>query len=912
MEASQAVQECSICNEEVGSEAEAMHCLGATGGLQHRFHGLCLRRWVESCRSRAAQPSCPNCRGPVEIHAERLASQLDEASVQEFLANHAASSAGWVRLGESSLDSLQRRFDALDLALAQTREEPQRHPEQTGLEEDPIQEPWRPRKPCPLASGNCRQRLQVGEVEVLFPFQSVLPPQQQVITKVVNGALQGRHVLIESPTGTGKTMALLCAALAAQRRMALLRGKAPRVIFGTRTHAQIKQVVNEVRRSPYRPWLQVVGGRDQNLCIQPRVLEQARTDDALSSQACRLARRGAERGRNSNVVAADGRVAEADVKCDVWLPLQELSVVAGAHQQMRSEADGSGGMLDMEDLAALGGRLNCCPYFLSRAALANAELVICPYNYLLGEQLAVAMGLDERDIVIIDEGHNLEDYCCEIGSESVTGSTLLEILNRIEEAEIYLQEFRSEGVDFLRLSLVKTTVQAIQRLCSEVMDVGPGSTWNSTLEARPSVMEFLERAGVEQSFVGAVRHFQEVLQGRRGVAGSARMEGLSMQVLKSLRELEGLAAALARCIEAPRQFKIHLEAVGVSARGTVRSSQSQRASQEATVGASDFELSILLVRPEAVFQPLADSAHCVIVASGTLAPVAAFQVALGPAFCNRLLPGVLEAPHVISSSQLGVVFVGSGPSRSLRCTREPMAQSEFLQDLGKLLLLLLKEIPGGVLVFMPSKKGLEDAQHEWRQSLGLQRSLWERLREVKGCVQMETESEALRRHQDAASEGAVLFCVYRGRASEGLSLSDVAVRGVICVGIPLRPLNPAVRLKRSYYDQVKPNGKNGEDWYSQDAHRAVNQALGRAVRHRQDYGAVVLVDERWTCAGSMRAVRYLPKWLRELIGINDGIRGQHLAFHLEKVLQSLRQHFARHAGEPEDFQTSRMVRPRTI
>ena len=36
----------------------------------------------------------------------------------------------------------------------------------------------------------------------------------------------------------------------------------------------------------------------------------------------------------------------------------------------------------------------------------------------------------------------------------------------------------------------------------------------------------------------------------------------------------------------------------------------------------------------------------------------------------------------------------------------------------------------------------------------------------------------------------------------------------------------------------------GEAWYSQTAMRAVNQALGRVIRHRNDHGAVVLLDER--------------------------------------------------------------------
>ena len=37
----------------------------------------------------------------------------------------------------------------------------------------------------------------------------------------------------------------------------------------------------------------------------------------------------------------------------------------------------------------------------------------------------------------------------------------------------------------------------------------------------------------------------------------------------------------------------------------------------------------------------------------------------------------------------------------------------------------------------------------------------------------------------------------------------------------------------------------GEEWYVQQATRAVNQAVGRVIRHRHDYGAIILCDERF-------------------------------------------------------------------
>lgn len=38
---------------------------------------------------------------------------------------------------------------------------------------------------------------------------------------------------------------------------------------------------------------------------------------------------------------------------------------------------------------------------------------------------------------------------------------------------------------------------------------------------------------------------------------------------------------------------------------------------------------------------------------------------------------------------------------------------------------------------------------------------------------------------------------------------------------------------------------SGEDWYNQQASRAVNQAVGRVIRHRHDYGAIIFCDERF-------------------------------------------------------------------
>ncbi|EYB83924.1 hypothetical protein Y032_0327g2616 [Ancylostoma ceylanicum] len=55
-----------------------------------------------------------------------------------------------------------------------------------------------------------------------------------------------------------------------------------------------------------------------------------------------------------------------------------------------------------------------------------------------------------------------------------------------------------------------------------------------------------------------------------------------------------------------------------------------------------------------------------------------------------------------------------------------------------------------------------------------------------------------------------------------------------------------VKEKKMYNDEFCKTKAilTGDQWYITQAYRALNQALGRCLRHRNDWGALVLVDER--------------------------------------------------------------------
>ena len=74
-------------------------------------------------------------------------------------------------------------------------------------------------------------------------------------------------------------------------------------------------------------------------------------------------------------------------------------------------------------------------------------------------------------------------------------------------------------------------------------------------------------------------------------------------------------------------------------------------------------------------------------------------------------------------------------------------------------------------------------------------------------------------------------------------------RVVVITGIPYAPaFDPKVKLKKEYVQSLyekKLSSISGNDWYQIQAVRAINQAVGRIIRHRNDYGAIVYLDSRF-------------------------------------------------------------------
>jgi Rad3-related DNA helicase len=237
-------------------------------------------------------------------------------------------------------------------------------------------------------------------------------------------------------------------------------------------------------------------------------------------------------------------------------------------------------------------------------------------------------------------------------------------------------------------------------------------------------------------------------------------------------------------------------------------------------------------------------------------------------------PAPLEADHVINlEKQLMAVAIGHFPDgSSLTVNYNQYKHDSFLIKLGDAIATVIESIPrGGVLVFLSSYALLKRCIKAWNPESNYDRfaradrndesDAWGRMIASKGKVIVEptggqADFEAAKSEYAEAirvTGNCVLFAVFRGKMSEGISFNDDNARGVICVGIPFpSSFERSIKAKKSYNDEQRKLAKRldllpGDSWYSQQAYRAIAQALGRCIRHAGDYGKCLLSRLIWIC-----------------------------------------------------------------
>ncbi|XP_023612593.1 Fanconi anemia group J protein isoform X3 [Myotis lucifugus] len=575
------------------------------------------------------------------------------------------------------------------------------------------------------------------------------------------------------------------------------KSKIPKIYFGTRTHKQIAQITRELRRTAYsRVPMTILSSRDHT-CVHPEVVGNFNRNEKCME-------------------LLDGKNGKS---CYFYHGVHKIS---GQHTFQTLQ--GMCKAWDIEELVSLGKKLKACPYYTARELIEDADIIFCPYNYLLDAQIRESMDINLKEqVVILDEAHNIEDCARESASYSIT--------------EVQLRFARDELDSMVNNNIRKKDHEPLQAVCCSLINWLEANSehlverdYESSCKiwsGSEMLLNFHKMGITTATFPILQGHFSAVLQKEeKMLLVHGKEETREVPVISASTQimLKGLFMVLDYLFRQNSRFaddyKVAIQQTYSWINQTdisdkngffVPPKNKKRSRQKTAVHVLNF----WCLNPAVAFSDINGKVWTIVLTSGTLSPMKSFSSELGVTFTIQL-----EANHVINNSQL-----------------------------------------------------LEKLKERW-----LSTGLWHNLELVKTVIvepqggEKTDFDELLQVYYDAIKckgekDGALLVAVCRGKVSEGLDFSDDNARAVITIGIPFPNVKDLqVELKRQYNDQhSKLRGLlPGRQWYEIQAYRALNQALGRCIRHKNDWGALILVDDRFRSNPS-RYISGLSKWVRQQI-----------------------------------------------
>ncbi|KAG6736597.1 hypothetical protein POTOM_060536 [Populus tomentosa] len=832
-------------------------------------------------------------------------------------------------------------------------------------------------KPTPVKSTNPnpKKSYHIGGIQVEFPYKpygTQLAFMGRVISTLDRAQRDGHcHALLESPTGTGKSLSLLCSTLAWQQNYKLKNQYAnlthstpnpeaitdplahgggfvpestpssteptaavelaqkvasnkkkkavPKIYYASRTHSQISQVVSEFRKTTYRVPMAVLASR-KHYCTNVHVNRKENIDeewtrrlDAYNSSGLLFSR---------YVVA----LVLLSLTTKLFFTNRNANKVRG-HPSLQK--GGCHEVHDIEDLVKVGQVVKGCSYYAARSMADDAQLVFCPYNYIINPVIRGAMEVDIIGaILVLDEAHNIEDIARDAGSVDVEEDVLQKLQTELQELcpvdpMIYqpLYEMAQDLLSWIERRKNKLEKREFQHYCSCSIQIcfGDGGLLHLLVSLAPmcyswagdkALREFQEANISQQCFPILLDCAKQAIK----AATDTEAEGSHLSGMSVVSDFQ---LALRRYVKRDGSYKESSTWYSLKAfcfklylvnsmrllskfccvptlpdAALKESNDNTLATVAEKAGDWTCTLSLWCLNPAVVFKDIADLSLSVILTSGTLSPMNSFSSELGVQFGT-----CLEAPHVVDVElQVCVSVISTSPDNYPLNASYKTADCYTFQDaLGKSLEEICKIVPAGSLVFFPSYKLMEKLSNRWRET-----GQWSRLNarkplfvEPRGGSQEDFDSilkgyyDCIRRdkrpalgrkrkvkkvdanHLDGTEStdnsekgGAAFLAVCRGKVSEGIDFSDDYARVVvsfsvivvlvglsqIVVGIPFPNINDIqVGLKKKYNDAYKTskNLLGGNEWYCQQAFRALNQAVGRCIRHKFDYGSIILLDERY-------------------------------------------------------------------
>ncbi|XP_076952036.1 uncharacterized protein LOC143625638 [Bidens hawaiensis] len=640
-----------------------------------------------------------------------------------------------------------------------------------------------------------------------------------------------------------------------------------KIYFCSRTHSQLSQFVKELKKTVFANEIKVAClGSRKNFCINEDVLKLG--NSTLINERCldlQKNKKNQVSKKKNSAVGGRKRETKAASGCPM-LSKHKLQ------KQFRNEMTEQG-PLDIEDLVRVGGSLGTCPYYGSRSRVPSADLVVLPYQSLLSKSSRESLGLTlKNSVVIIDEAHNLADSLISMYDSKVTLSQL-EVVNSCLEG--YFQRFHNllgPGNRRHIQTLMILTRAFIQTLCNKD-DSNLVNTSGS--ECSMCINEFVFSLNIDNINLVKLLLYIKDSNMIHKVSGYGdkiiSLQNDTTSILSAFRALAGILISLTNQHSDGR--------IIISRKKPIESGQ------------QGGYLKYVMLTGEKIFHEIVNEAHAVVLAGGTLQPIEETRVRLFPSLPPDQLH-FFSCGHIISSDSILPISVSTGPSgQSFDFSYNSRSTSSMVNELGLLLCNLVAVVPQGIIVFFSSFDYEESVYDAWKASGTLGRIMKRKrvFKEPRKTTEVEVVLKEYKESIDA-NNGAVILAVVGGKISEGINFSDGLGRCIVMVGLPYPSPSDIELMERvKHIDRIGDLKKDsnvtcfsgdtqagfevlrscknrGREYYENLCMKAVNQSIGRAIRHINDYAAILLVDTRYTSDATKKSFSHptnkLPNWIK--------------------------------------------------
>ncbi|KAL0968343.1 hypothetical protein UPYG_G00265650 [Umbra pygmaea] len=660
-----------------------------------------------------------------------------------------------------------------------------------------------------------------------------------------------------------------------------------KIYYCSRTHSQLSQFVHEVQKSPFSKDISLVTlGSRQNMCVNEEV-RRLGSVQRINDRCMEMQKNKRDKHPKEDVEAGKRRRGVSKAVCPY----------AGAQGLQTLRDAVLGAVQDIEQLLTVARETRSCPYYASRLAIPPAQLVVLPYQTVLHEGTRKASGVQLKgQVLIIDEAHNLSDTLSCIHSSELTGAQLCRAHSQLTQySERYRSRLKAKNLMYIKQILY--VLEGLVRVLGGKVGQNPQGQPTQPANELLTINNFLFKAQIDNINLFKVQRYFEKSMISRKLCGfvekyagaGVTLHTQTQSAKKENRRTEGLNRYLQTLSSQPPETESPSGQQGAADDREMAASPMMQVEgffmaltntntdgrlmlrTQGTVALSSVKF--LLLNPAVHFCQVLRECRAVIIAGGTMQPVSDFkQELLFSAGVEAERITEFSCGHVIPPENILPIVLCSGPSgQELEFTFQNRDTPHMMEETGRVLSNLCNVVPGGVVCFFPSYDYSRRILGHWESSGVLARlsSKKKIFQEPKKANQVEQVlNEFSRTIQKCAVDGgslsgALLFSVVGGKMSEGINFSDDLGRCIVMVGMPYPNIkSPELQEKMTYLDKNLPHcgGRSpGQALIENLCMKAVNQSIGRAIRHRGDYACIVLCDRRYSRPATLAK---LPNWIR--------------------------------------------------